>query len=210
MARANPKADIIFLVYSESCNLTTTTLQARNKDLISRATAEANLQQLSDNPEEQNATISSSNSAQEPTAPAASKRSVLIRIAVALFRGVTALARRYSAAKQALRARMDDFRLHYMQPLHSELLPPWRRRPYIIVHHDTFVNIMTAMILVNTAALGMDHYGISSQWAHAINTINNGATGCGVGHIPGLNTGTGGEGLGGDFHFELRCVWLHV
>jgi hypothetical protein len=99
------------------------------------------------------------------------------RLVVCLVGGASAVGRSYGAARAALRACVYDFKLRHMQPLHRVRLPPWRRRAHTVVHHKWFVRAMTGFILVNTVALAMDHYGISREWARAIDIINNGAPG---------------------------------
>ncbi|KAG2453381.1 hypothetical protein HYH02_001605 [Chlamydomonas schloesseri] len=97
----------------------------------------------------------------------------------ACWRGVRAVASalhrmdvRWEAACAAASRGVYNFRLRYMQPVHRVTLPPWRKRCLKVVSSAWFNNGMTVLIIINTAALGMEHYGISKPWLAAVDIIN--------------------------------------
>eukprot|EP00198_Chlamydomonas_reinhardtii_P003576 XP_001692912.1 voltage-gated Ca2+ channel, alpha subunit [Chlamydomonas reinhardtii] len=100
-------------------------------------------------------------------------------LSVACWRGVRSVASaldrldaRWEALCAAVSRGLYNFKLRYMQPVHRVTLPPWRRRCLKVVSSAWFNNGMTALIIVNTAALGMEHYGMSKQWLAVIDLIN--------------------------------------
>ena len=102
-------------------------------------------------------------------------------LSVACWRGVRSVASaldrldaRWEALCAAVSRGLYNFKLRYMQPVHRVTLPPWRRRCLKVVSSAWFNNGMTALIIVNTAALGMEHYGMSKQWLAVIDLINMG------------------------------------
>jgi hypothetical protein len=59
-------------------------------------------------------------------------------------------------------------------PLTREDLPPWRRGVKRLTESDTFHRVIMVMILVNTAVMSMNHYGMPEGMASTDEWISTG------------------------------------